>query len=346
MTITKISVFVSLISILLFIFIAFALGEEVDKKPAKETVAKLVTGTRPETNTSKASSEIKGIIKYEEIFADTIPPAGWQSIDDDGSGTSWEYYEGIDFTSGDSVRPQAGVAFWANNYNNANGTIIRDWLITPRLPMLEAGDSLYVWVNAIGMSSAGNYLDTITVWVSITDSSIANFGFPIGMIVDPGPTGEWHLYSLDITFDSTIVGFEPFVGFKHDHLDGGPTGSGSNWVHLDHVILANGGLVTTIGDKNTVQPSNIALKQNYPNPFNPTTTITYDLQKNSNVMLKIYNLSGQEVKTLVDENQSAGTKQVIWNGKDNNGAQVASGIYLYKLHVGNVVQAKKMILLK
>lgn len=341
MRVTKSSLLVLLISFLLFALAGFAFGDEVIKKPVKAEVESIVTGSTVDNSGGASGSDIFGIIKYEETFPDTIPPADWQAVDGDGSGTTWEYYQGINFTSGDSVRPQAGAAFWANNYTNANGFVIEDWLLTPKMPALEVGDTLYVYVNAIGLT----YPDTLTIWVSVTDSALLNFDTPIGMIVDPGPTGEWHLYKLDITLSGALAGLPVFVGFKHDHQDGGPSGSGSNWVHLDHVILANGGL-TAIGDDAAAQPNDFALKQNYPNPFNPTTTISYDLNKNAAVTLKVFNLAGQEVKTLVNENQAAGSKQVTWDGRDNKGHQVASGIYLYQLQAGNQMQTKKMVLLK
>lgn len=341
MRVTKSGLFVMLMVLLAFALVGVVYGDEVVKQPAKASVESLVSGTIPEDFVGNSGSGILGTIKYEEIFPDTIPPAGWQSVDGDGDGASWAYYQGINFTSGDSVRPQAGAAFWANNFNNSNGLIIADWLLSPKLPTLEVGDSLYFYQNSISLQ----YPDTVTIWVSVTDSLIANFDTPIGLVVDPGPTGEWHLYALDITLGGALVGLDVFVGFKHDHQDGGPTGTGSNWVHLDHVILANGGL-TAIGNTPAVQPSDFTLKQNYPNPFNPTTTIAYDLNKSVDVSLKIYNLAGQEIKTLVNEKQSAGSKQVAWDGRDKSGRQVASGIYLYRLEVGNVVQTKKMVLLK
>ncbi|MCK4653896.1 MAG: S8 family peptidase [Candidatus Cloacimonetes bacterium] len=88
------------------------------------------------------------------------------------------------------------------------------------------------------------------------------------------------------------------------------------------------------------------LNQNYPNPFNPTTTINYSLKENSKVSLNVYNIKGQKVKTLLNENLEAGNHTVIWNGVDNNGKSVSSGIYFYKLKTETHEEAKKMILMK
>ncbi len=109
-----------------------------------------------------------------------------------------------------------------------------------------------------------------------------------------------------------------------------------------------------IGDTTTVGitgvgsqiPTEFSLYQNYPNPFNPTTTIKYGLKENTNVVLKIYNLLGQEVRTLVNARQEAGFKSVVWNGLNNYGNRVASGIYIYQIKAGDFVKARKMILMK
>jgi hypothetical protein len=93
-------------------------------------------------------------------------------------------------------------------------------------------------------------------------------------------------------------------------------------------------------------PNLFALSQNYPNPFNPETQIEYALPKASQVKLTIYNLLGQKVTTLVDEFQTVGFKTVHWDGKDDQGTEVASGVYFYKLKAGDFSETKKMILLK
>lgn len=93
-------------------------------------------------------------------------------------------------------------------------------------------------------------------------------------------------------------------------------------------------------------PEEFSLVQNYPNPFNPTTTINYSLPQASYVTIKIYNMLGQEVNTLVNQDLRAGRHSVIWRGDDNYGNKIASGTYIYRITAGDFVQAKKMILLK
>jgi len=85
---------------------------------------------------------------------------------------------------------------------------------------------------------------------------------------------------------------------------------------------------------------------NYPNPFNPSTSIQYALGKESYVTLRVYNSLGEEVVTLVNEFQGAGNKTVTWNGKNNSGSSVASGLYIYTLETSGVVLSEKILLMK
>ena len=93
-------------------------------------------------------------------------------------------------------------------------------------------------------------------------------------------------------------------------------------------------------------PTVYNLKQNAPNPFNPTTGISYDLPKASNVRMSIYNVLGQEVTTLMDAFQEAGSHSIVWNGTNNNGTAVASGMYFYRIEAGEFSKTMKMMMLK
>jgi hypothetical protein len=93
-------------------------------------------------------------------------------------------------------------------------------------------------------------------------------------------------------------------------------------------------------------PSDFVLEQNYPNPFNPETTISFNLDKNGYCELSIFNLRGQRVRTLVASEMSAGTHSVVWDGKDQNGQLMPSGIYIYKLQMNGEVATKMMDFIK
>ncbi|MFH2037495.1 MAG: FlgD immunoglobulin-like domain containing protein, partial [Candidatus Zixiibacteriota bacterium] len=89
-----------------------------------------------------------------------------------------------------------------------------------------------------------------------------------------------------------------------------------------------------------------SLEQNYPNPFNPTTTISFSLPQSGFVTLAVYNILGQEVKMITDGQMEAGAHRVEWNGTDNNGTEVGSGIYFYRLISDGFSDSKKMTLIK
>jgi hypothetical protein len=120
----------------------------------------------------------------------------------------------------------------------------------------------------------------------------------------------------------------------------------ANGVVFDGSQLSNP--VVALGSLNVEStPTEFALLQNFPNPFNPETTIKYNVAKGGNVSLRIYNVVGQVVKTLVAEQQNAGRYTVRWNGTDDRGVSVSSGIYFYQITAGSDFQdVKKLMLLK
>ena len=101
------------------------------------------------------------------------------------------------------------------------------------------------------------------------------------------------------------------------------------------------GFVDRINDATPMTPPHFLLEQNYPNPFNPTTVITYDIAKRSRVSLKVYDVLGREVATLINAEKSPGQYQATFNGSD-----LPSGVYFYRIHAGNYTAVKKLLLLK
>lgn len=162
---------------------------------------------------------------------------------------------------------------------------------------------------------------------TVGELSIAN------AIVDGSPvTGNGDVVSL--TF-RVLTEFEDNARFEI-----------ANGVVFDGSQLSNP--VVALGSLNVEStPTEFALLQNFPNPFNPETTIKYNVANGGNVSLRIYNVVGQVVKTLVAEQQNAGRYTVRWNGTDDRGLSVSSGIYFYQITAGSDFQdVKKLMLLK
>ena len=113
----------------------------------------------------------------------------------------------------------------------------------------------------------------------------------------------------------------------------------SEYASLDYDDIYTGDIIPQV-------PKAFALHQNVPNPFNPTTTIRFDLPLKDHVRLCVYNVKGELLSIIVDQFMTEGRKEVAWNGKDNKGHEVSSGIYFCHLVVGDFVQTKKMVLLR
>jgi flagellar hook assembly protein FlgD len=99
-----------------------------------------------------------------------------------------------------------------------------------------------------------------------------------------------------------------------------------------------------------VIPESFALRQNYPNPFNPTTTIEYAVPKTDGnpvrVLIELFNVTGQKIRTLVHDDKQPGEYAVVWDGLDDHGRFVGSGVYIYQMRTKEFVASQKLILLK
>jgi len=102
----------------------------------------------------------------------------------------------------------------------------------------------------------------------------------------------------------------------------------------------------SVEELSDILPRSFVLEQNFPNPFNPNSVIRYQLSAARDVELTIYNLKGQKIRTLVNTKKETGLHSVSWNGKDNAGNVVASGVYIYRMTAGEFVDAKKLTLLR
>jgi hypothetical protein len=133
-----------------------------------------------------------------------------------------------------------------------------------------------------------------------------------------------------------------------------PAASGSFQVTLDapnsphyyKVIMGTDAYAAKESNGIPLQPVSYALEQNYPNPFNPATTIRYSLAKKSEVVLELYNTLGQRVRTLFSGAQSTGDYAITWDGTNDNGGHVASGVYFYRLRTGEYNAVRKLVMIR
>ncbi|MCL1827631.1 MAG: T9SS type A sorting domain-containing protein, partial [Candidatus Cloacimonetes bacterium] len=140
-----------------------------------------------------------------------------------------------------------------------------------------------------------------------------------------------------------------------------PLTTGTYYLAFHDMTIADQGFFIVIDDVEVAQqpmpdvdennpeinlPKATALKGNFPNPFNPTTSIVFDLAKDGNVKIEIFNLKGQKVTTITDKNHKAGSYTVVWDGTDDYRSSVSSGVYFYRFTTDEMTVARKMILLK
>jgi hypothetical protein len=213
-------------------------------------------------------------------------------------------------------------------------------------------DPVFLHMNVITRQQEG--LSTV-----IADASgsiaVAHFVYDIGpglydVIPSLAPQADNMSLKYHVTGDKLRVlvfnvgnekveaGSEPIIHISH---------AGEGRLHLTEAQFADydGRLYKSV-DLSPQVPGGFTLDQNYPNPFNPTTNIGFALPLAADVKLDIYNTLGRHVRTVVNSRLEAGEHTVVWDGESTDGTRVASGVYLYRLQVGDYTETKKMILLK
>jgi hypothetical protein len=187
----------------------------------------------------------------------------------------------------------------------------------------DAADELVYYNNAVRICIRDGLTGAIE-WDSGTWSSIRISGYDMG-----GDYGFSPFCDINGDGKKEIT----FIG-RHNSTDPERT-----------YIVGLGGTGFDDGNSPNV-PNPFNLNQNYPNPFNPNTTINYQITVSAHTTITVYNILGQTVRTLVNEDKKAGDYLVIWDGRNDNGETVASGAYFYQLRAGDYISTKKSLLLK
>jgi len=215
------------------------------------------------------------------------------------------------------------------------------------------------WYNYYSDTDYVDYANTPEIWISVSPNNGALWSEPIVLnnVVTPEFAGikPMYVYPADKVIYTGMQGNQKVgkigVMFYDDFTWGSnvntpayhPTPDGGQVMFMELQIVFPQGVDT---DDPVIPPTVRLLHQNYPNPFNPETTISFDLPQASRTNLSIYNVKGQLVKTLVDSELGFGKHSFVWNGKDNSGNSVSSGLYLYRLTTDGHSESRKMMLLK
>ncbi|MDZ4182157.1 MAG: FlgD immunoglobulin-like domain containing protein [Candidatus Cloacimonadaceae bacterium] len=214
------------------------------------------------------------------------------------------------------------------------------------------------WYNQYSDTEYSAYSNTPEIYISVSDNNGGRWSepivinnvdtpqlagikpmyvYPADKVIYTGMQGNRKVGKLGILFYNDFTwGSNVNSPAYHPTPDGGET----MWMELQIVFPA------VSNEDPGIPPVANLLLQNYPNPFNPETTISYDMPASGKVSLSVYNVKGQLVKTLVNETRPFGRNSVVWNGTDNAGNSVSSGIYFYQLSTNGKSEMKKMMLMK
>lgn len=218
-------------------------------------------------------------------------------------------------------------------------------------------------------SPAGNYRSNTNSWIQtafgldLSQATSATFSFWWRGILQSGHDtifvegssdggNTWNRFPQFLSgtltaFTQVNPDLSPYFGHSDVRLrfrlysDGGTNREG---MYIDDVSLA--WVATGVNDNPIMAPIAFALNQNYPNPFNPSTVISFSLAEKGQANISVFDLLGRHVKTLAAREMSSGAHEVIWNGSDDAGREVASGVYLYKLNASGQSQVRRMTLLR
>ncbi len=217
------------------------------------------------------------------------------------------------------------VTVYSGNYSAKSGTIYDDQTSSLSISLYVQEDSEISFYQKVSSEASYDYLRFYINNV-LQDNWSGN--------------GNWEFETFNVG-----AGFQTF---KWEYYKDGGVSSYQDCGWIDEITFPS---YTVPASPNEFGVSDIAkFNGNYPNPFNPTTTFSYSLTGESKVVLTLFNIKGQKIKTLVSENQPAGIHQVIWDGTDNHGKKVSTGIYFSHWDVkddgGDYTSVKKIILLK
>ncbi|MCX6157103.1 MAG: choice-of-anchor J domain-containing protein [Ignavibacteriae bacterium] len=220
---------------------------------------------------------------------------------------------------------------------SAGNPVADDWVFTDTFKV-QTGDSLIFWMLFGSPAGMTPYIDTMQVWTMYDQSSVLTLQ-KLGTLKSndsagvPLATNVWKIFkfSLSAFAGQTIcIAFRYFMDTSVDGL----------WCNIDDVFIGNHSSVGISQIGNNI-PKKFALSQNYPNPFNPTTKIKFDVPKNGNVTVEVFNNLGQVVSTLHNGYTNAGYYETNFDG-----SKLTSGIYFYRMTSNDFTETKKMILVK
>ena len=308
--------------------------------------------------TANAELEISEALTLEAW----IKPAGWGEDPETGSGRIFDKDKFSLFIQGNPAQnlvfqsiTEIGQTTWVGTPENS--IVLNEWQ--------------HVAVSYNGVSEVHIYINGVDQELSMYDGPLGNIVSNLNddLYIGSNSAGEFIFQGVidELRIWDTVVTGDDIEGNMAIYLNGDETGLKGYWklnegmgeTANDETVFENNCLISgtdwtwgvpliqVYNEDNAVPEAKNFLNQNYPNPFNPTTTISFYLAEDSQIELSIYNVRGQKIKELTHEYTPKGYSSLIWNGDNDDGSVVGSGIYFYQLQVNGVVEdVRKCLLLR
>jgi len=267
-----------------------------------------------------------------EDYEDGVLVNGWWDPDGSGSTYGTYYGEGESYNTNSSVFVDEFVIVYAGS---TSAKLEYQWAYP------DSAGFIREYPQYMQGSPSWSNIDKLQVWL-YGNSSMDQFRFCMddsdGMEASPWIPIDWTGWQL-ITFDPGV-----------DEVTGWVNGNGT----LDGPMVSLDSYQIKKAEATPVEPmvhepelpAGYQLSQNYPNPFNAETRIQFAIPQTGHVFLNVYNVTGQQVRTLVDEEMTAGEHSVVWNGRDQAGRELASGVYFCRMVSGSYTESIKMSFLR
>lgn len=307
--------------------------------------------------------------RHDIPFAIAVDDSGnvYVTGESSGKGTGYDYATVKYFPNGDTA--------WVRRYDRQDPWLPND---KARAMALDASGNIYVTGSSRAKKTGWDYAtvkyrpDGEVAWVRIYNGPDDSWDHARSIAVDNSGnayvTGyNWREYGTYVDYATikynpdgrtdwvrTYNGTDNYIDWAfaiavdnsaNVYVTGASYGSGTN---LDYTTIKYVQAITQVNNETEIgqELPQLALFQNYPNPFNQTTKIEFTLAKSGFVNLTIYDILGRKVRALVSEHVSSGYKSVLWDAKNDSGKEAASGIYFYRIQVGDFSEVKKLVLLK
>ena len=273
-----------------------------------------------------------------------FPPQGWALIDADEDGLDWVHYNPVDIDGNPMDAAHTGIYSAASHSWIGDAIFPDNYLITPAIVLPPEVNKINLQYY-IAAQDQNYVMETYSVMISVTTPLPENF---ISLQTETLSSAVWGERNIDLT---QYAGMTVHLAWRHH--------DSSNYfvIKLDDIEVAYSDS-TSEHEKDNI-PLSTALIGNYPNPFNPSTTISFNVGKyrhssrmtlmdvDTHIRIDIFNIRGQRVRTLVNEVYSPGSHTVEWNGTDDYGRSLSSGIYFYQMRVDSInTSVRRMLLLK